>query len=91
MKLKNITREEFIRQVVEIHGYKYNYSKIIFKDLYTPIIIICSIHGEFTDLPCNHLRNSGCKKCKFIEFNYKQLKTKNRKNFESQLIKILKR
>ena len=67
MKLKNMSREEFIRQAIEIYGYKYNYSKTIFKDLYTPIIIICPIHGEFIELPSNHLRNYGCKKCKFID------------------------
>ena len=44
------------------HNNKYDYSKSIYKNLRTKIIIICPIHGEFLQSPKNH-KYSGCPKC----------------------------
>ena len=61
-KLK-LTTEEFIKKAREIHGNKYDYSKINYINNRTPICIICPEHGEFWQTPKNHLRGQGCKKC----------------------------
>lgn len=59
-----LTTEEFIRRAIIIHGDKYDYSKSIYINYRTPLIIICPIHGEFLQLPKNHLHGRyGCKKC----------------------------
>jgi hypothetical protein len=56
--------DAFLTQAKEIHGDKYNYSKVEWKNTRTPISIICPIHGEFTQVPQNHIRlKCGCKKC----------------------------
>lgn len=53
----------FINISNKIHNNKYNYSKVIYKNNRSKIIIICPIHGEFEQLPVNHSRGHGCSKC----------------------------
>lgn len=60
---KKLTTEEFIEKAKKIHGDKYDYSKIDYKNTKTKITIICPIHGEFHQLPSNHLHGGGCPKC----------------------------
>ena len=57
------TKEEFIRESKEIHGDKYDYSKVEYKNATTKVIIICPIHGDFPQTPYKHLSGQGCKKC----------------------------
>jgi hypothetical protein len=57
------TTEEFIKQGSEVHDNFYDYSLINYKNYLTPITIICPIHGEFSQLPQEHISGSGCKKC----------------------------
>lgn len=60
-KRKNI--EEFITKARAVHGDKYDYSKIEYKNSYTKVVIICPIHGEFEQAPGCHLRDHGCPLC----------------------------
>lgn len=46
----------------EVHGNKYNYSKVDYKTNQTKVEIICSIHGSFWQTPGNHSQ-FGCEKC----------------------------
>lgn len=39
--------EEFIKRAKQIHGDKYDYSKVGYVNWNTPVIIICPKHGEF--------------------------------------------
>ena len=55
--------ELFIKQAVEKHGDKYDYSKVDYFNCATDIIIICKSHGEFLQTPEGHLKSFGCKKC----------------------------
>lgn len=57
------TTEEFIQKAKQIHESKYDYSKVVYIDEKTPVTIICSKHGEFKQIPSNHLRGSECPKC----------------------------
>lgn len=63
-KYRLTTLETFLTQAKEIHGDKYDYSKVEWKNTYTKITIICPIHGEFIQVPQNHIRlKCGCRKC----------------------------
>ena len=62
-KKMTLTTEEFIERAKEIHGDKYDYSKTEYVDNKTKICIICPIHGEFWQIPLNHLQNKGCPYC----------------------------
>lgn len=59
-----LTTEEFIQKAKEVHGNKYDYSKVNYVNAHTPITIICPVHGEFQQEPCDHLKG-GCRKCVF--------------------------
>lgn len=61
--MKNKTTEEFIEQAKAIHGDRYDYSKVDYINNHTNVIIICPIHGEFKQLPTNHLKGEGCYEC----------------------------
>ena len=62
LKLKK-TRIQFIEQAEKIHGNKYDYSKVIYNNSNTKIIIICPEHREFKQDPKSHLQGSGCPQC----------------------------
>ena len=55
--------QDFIFKATEFHGQKYNYSKVKYKKSSEKVTIICSIHGEFTQRPNDHLRVKGCVRC----------------------------
>ena len=59
-----LTTEEFIEKARKIHNNKYDYSMVEYKDSNTKICIICPEHGEFWQLPNNHLRGEGCILCR---------------------------
>ena len=58
-----LTKEEFIRRAKLIYGDYYDYSKVVYIDSKTKIIIICPVHGEFKQLPDSHLKGNGCWEC----------------------------
>lgn len=53
----------FIQKAKEVHGNKYDYSKVNYVNSCTPVTIICPQHGEFQQLPHDHLNGHGCPKC----------------------------
>ena len=58
------TTEEFIKKAKEIHGDKYDYSKVEYINNLTPVCIVCPEHGEFWQRPNSHIsRKQGCPKC----------------------------
>lgn len=67
--MKKLTTDEFIKKAKQIHGDKYDYSKVKYVDCNTKITIICPKHGEFQQSPSKHLHKQGCPKCKGV-FRY---------------------
>lgn len=63
IKKNSFTQEEFIEKAKKIHMNRYDYSKVNYINVRTPIIIRCKKHGEFKQLPSDHLRGSGCPLC----------------------------
>ena len=47
----------------KIHSSKYSYDKAIFVNARTPMVITCSVHGDFLQRPRDHRRGQGCRKC----------------------------
>ena len=58
------TTEEWIVSAHKVHGDKYDYSKVKYVDAKTKVCIKCTDHGEFWQLPSNHLRGQGCPTCR---------------------------
>ena len=57
------TTEQFIEEARQVHGDKYDYSKVEYVNSATKVCIICPIHGEFWQRPNDHIRGIGCRKC----------------------------
>jgi hypothetical protein len=66
------TTQEFIEEAKLIHGDKYDYSLVEYKNWCTKIKIICPIHGEFYQSPDNHKKGHGCRDCQLDSFRYSQ-------------------
>lgn len=62
---------KFIIEAQTIHNNKFDYSKIKYINIHTPVTIICKKHGEFEQRPIKHLLGSGCPTCA-IEFTSKK-------------------
>ena len=59
-----LTTEDVIKQFREVHGDKYDYSKVNYTGSNNKVVIICPKHGEFEQLPNGHKQGRGCPKCK---------------------------
>lgn len=58
-----MTLDLFIRKANKVHGNKYTYSKAVWKGNKTEVVITCPVHGDFVQIPKNHLHGNGCKEC----------------------------
>lgn len=59
-----ISKDEFIKRAVNIHGDKYDYSKIKYHNLTSKIELFCKKHGYFEVNAIHHIHsNVGCQKC----------------------------
>jgi hypothetical protein len=58
-----LTKTEFIKRATKVHGNKYDYSKVVYINSRLKIKIICPEHGEFEQIPANHLNGLGCAEC----------------------------
>lgn len=56
-------QKEFIEKCIKVHGEKYDYTNIKYIKNSVNVKILCKIHGEFEQLPLNHLKGNGCYKC----------------------------
>jgi len=71
--LSNI--DNFIEKSNKIHSNKYDYSKSIYINWKTPLVIVCNNHGEFIKTPNAHLNGQGCIGCKSLK-RFKLIKEK---------------
>lgn len=60
---KRMTKEQFVEKARKIHGDKYDYSLVEYKNNKTKLEIICPIHGVFLQSPAHHFRGQVCPKC----------------------------
>jgi hypothetical protein len=58
-----LSTKKFVEKAKLVHGDKYDYSKVEYKNCNDKIVIICPIHGEFLQSPHGHLQKKICYKC----------------------------
>lgn len=87
-KSLSMNTEQFIRKAKEKHNNFYTYSKSIYQDYDTPLIITCPLHGDFKQTPHIHLQGCGCPECSKEYRTHAQMS--NRKEFISKSEKIHK-
>lgn len=84
--MKPLTKEQFIEKANLVHNFKYDYTKVIYKDYATKVCIVCPEHGEFWQTPGNHLKGVGCPECGKIKSGLKHRTTQE--NFIKKAKKI---
>lgn len=57
------TTKTFIEKARAVHNNKYDYSKVDYLNSQSKVTLICKEHGEWKQLPAEHLRNKGCPRC----------------------------
>ena len=77
-----LNKKLFINKSKQVHGDKYDYSKVEYINAYTKVCIICPEHGEFWQTPASHMKGYGCLRCgqierkkKLVEINQKKYNT----------------
>jgi hypothetical protein len=61
---KQSTTEEFIEKSRKVHGEKYDYSKVDYKNNDVKVVIFCKNHnGYFEQTPTSHLSGNDCNIC----------------------------
>ena len=68
-----LNTEKFVLRAKQIHGDKYGYDKVVYKNSRTKVLITCPLHGDFYQMPSLHLRGAGCMKCA-IESRRKEIR-----------------
>lgn len=53
----------FIEKARAVHGDIYDYGRVVYVRAHDKVIIACRQHGDFEQIPNNHLTGRGCAKC----------------------------
>lgn len=61
--MKLLTLEEVVFKANKVHGGRYDYSSLEYKNTASKGVITCNIHGNFTQVINSHLNGHGCEKC----------------------------
>ncbi len=91
VKLNN---DEFIKRSEIIHNGKYSYDKCKYIGNRVKVIITCDEHGDFIQLPHNHLKGKGCQFCGGSKRHTKETfieksKIKHNNKYDYYLVKYL--
>ena len=81
-----LTHQEFVERSRVIHNFEYSYEKTAYKRSNIPVIITCSKHGDFEQLPVLHLEGRGCQRCS--RENQAKEQTKSTESFIEDAKKI---
>lgn len=78
---KPFTTESFTQSANIKFNYKFDYSKVVYKNANTLVTIGCPDHGDFTTTPWNHIKSlHGCAQCGVVAMAKKQ-REQTRKKF----------
>lgn len=81
-----VTFDEFIRRSIEKHGTKYDYSRVVFKNIKDIVTIGCPEHGWFEQKVEAHMNGQGCIMC-----GYKSLSEKRKTSNEEFVSRVKER
>lgn len=87
---KTKTTEFFIEKSKLVHGNRYDYSKTLYVNNRSNVIIICPEHGEFSQKANSHTNGQGCAKCvgQYMDTEYFIEKAGNKHNFKYDYSKV---
>lgn len=74
--MKKLTTLDFVQKSLLIHDSKYTYKETNYVNNKTKVVITCPDHGNFNQLPGNHLKGAGCPHChNLLRPTYKRYST----------------
>jgi len=77
---RRLTTAEYLVRARQVHGEKYDYSRLEYVRNALPVTVICAVHGEFHPTATSHLQGRGCPGCASVK------KTATRGNWASKLL-----
>lgn len=60
---KTVSYEEFLTRSSKVQKVVHDYSTVVWVNTKTPVVITCTKHGPFTQLPSSHMQGFGCPEC----------------------------
>lgn len=66
LTMRALNTDTVIARATALHGTKYGYDKVVYRNKRTKIIVTCPIHGDFEQFPLDHavaVRGYGCTRC----------------------------
>lgn len=60
---RSLSTSDYIKRIPDNYKLQYDYSKVEYINSYTKVRIICKKHGDFFQLPFNHLNGQNCPQC----------------------------
>ena len=71
-------KEMFVQRAMDVHGDKYDYSKVVYVNKYQKVCIICPEHGEFWQTPNSHVAlKQNCPRCSALVGGLKRMGNNN--------------
>lgn len=64
-----LTADQFLEKIKELHGDKFDYSKVSFTNMQGYLTVTCPTHGDFFPRAVDFFRGAGCRKCKDLTRN----------------------
>jgi hypothetical protein len=58
--------QNFTEKAIKKHGDRYDYSSVDYIHCMSKVVIICKLHGKFSQRANDHLQGSGCKECAIL-------------------------
>jgi very-short-patch-repair endonuclease len=83
--------ESFIERSIEIHGARYDYSKVVYTNSSGKVVIICRDHGEFTKTANSHLMGNGCAECNRVNWKPNPRRGNGPRKTTKQFVEELKK
>jgi very-short-patch-repair endonuclease len=66
---RTLTQEKFFKKAIEIYGEdRYDYTKTVYLNALTDVVVTCKIHGDFKQNAHSFLQGHGCQRCGYAPF-----------------------
>lgn len=63
------TKDDFVKLAIAATNGRYDYSKTVYVNARTPVVVTCPAHGDFTVTPYHHTNGALCKLCAMEELS----------------------
>jgi hypothetical protein len=89
-QLRTYTKEKFIIKAQKVHNNLYSYKDVMYLNTKTKIEITCNLHGNFLQIPSDHLQGKGCSFCAKENVGWSITKWKNKGKDKLAKVYIIK-